>query len=383
MTGESRRRAGGKTRGIHGCGISDHRVTSTEKRPAQYEKRTSNRRILGYLLTALTAICIPIMTAVLTSYTKSALGQGSGSSLSANVRIGALATRSSGGDVLGPYGLCWNPHKDIPITGDWDGRGTDEPGYVQGNVFYLGHVGPDERVTNYREVRFGRGIANGDTPITGDWNGDGITDIGVVHDGQFIEAIVTPQGQARQYQVLRYGGSIADGYIPITGAWGGHNLDEPGYVRNGDFLLGQTGPGQIVTDYRDLLFGDGIAGKDIPVTGDWKGDGMTGIGVVRRDGFHVALVPRSSGKVREWKTLWLGNGIGNGDIPLIGEWGHDGVSSPGVVRGDQFLEGSENPLAAVGEKAIRDLVYGPGAEAHLPVSDTETGALSCEGPAGT
>src|SRR5580698_2438626 len=82
MTGESRRRAGGKTRGIHGCGISDHRVTSTGKRPAQYEKRTSNRRILGYLLTALTAICIPIMTAVLTSYTKSALGQGSGSSLS-------------------------------------------------------------------------------------------------------------------------------------------------------------------------------------------------------------------------------------------------------------------------------------------------------------
>jgi hypothetical protein len=85
---------------------------------------------------------------------------------------------AAGGDTLtGAFGLA----TDVPVTGDWNGDGTDDVGFwrpstrrfyldANGNGRWDGAAGGDTQTSPF-------GLAT-DVPVTGDWNGDGTDDVG-------------------------------------------------------------------------------------------------------------------------------------------------------------------------------------------------------------
>lgn len=84
----------------------------------------------------------------------------------------------AGGDVItNPFGTA----SATPVTGDWNGDGTDEVGYWRSDTarFYL-----DLNGNNVWNNPAGGDLITGvfgtavDTPVIGDWNADGVDDVG-------------------------------------------------------------------------------------------------------------------------------------------------------------------------------------------------------------
>lgn len=119
---------------------------------------------------------------------------------------------------------------DIPITGDWNGDGTDEVGVFRQGKWYFDMDGSGTYDVNVDTLRQNFGLAT-DRPVTGDWNGDGRTEIGVFRAGNWF---------------IDYNGN---------GGWNG--------VAGGDKIY---------------VFG---AATDLPVTLDWNADGKSEVGVFR------------------------------------------------------------------------------------------------------
>lgn len=67
---------------------------------------------------------------------------------------------------------------DRPVVGDWNGDGSDTPGVVRSNTWYLTNQVLTGGLADL-SFRFGSGR---DLPVPGDWNGDGIDTPGVVRD---------------------------------------------------------------------------------------------------------------------------------------------------------------------------------------------------------
>jgi len=132
----------------------------------------------------------------------------------------------------------------------------------------------------------------GDWPVSGDWNQDVFAEIGV--------------------------------FRPSTGEWlldlnGNHRWDGNG--TDGRYQFGQSG--------------------DLPVTGDWNNDGITEIGVFRPSTGEWLLDLNGN---RKWDGSSL-DGLykfgKSGDLPVTGDWNHDGVTEIGVFRpstGEWLLE---------------------------------------------
>jgi hypothetical protein len=113
-----------------------------------------------------------------------------------------------------------------PVTGDWDGNGTDTVGtFIPSTRAWLLR---NSNSSGGADVQFGFGGV-GDVPVVGDWDGNGTDTIGV--------------------------------YRPSTGAW----------------LLRNSNSGGAP----DISFGYGGNSVDRPVTGDWDGDGDDTIGLHR------------------------------------------------------------------------------------------------------
>ncbi len=86
---------------------------------------------------------------------------------------------------------------DIPVVGDWDGDGRDDIGVVRGGAWILritgtsrtpSWVGPGVQVQQHPEsdavvLTFPYGLAS-DIPVVGDWDGDGRDDPGAVRGGR-------------------------------------------------------------------------------------------------------------------------------------------------------------------------------------------------------
>lgn len=81
----------------------------------------------------------------------------------------------------------------------------------------------------------------------------------------------------------------------------------------------------------DLVIRFGQIG-DIPVVGDWNGNGVSTIGVVRKGNRWLLRNSNTSGPADI--DFIFGQA---GDTPVSGDWNGDGVDSPGMVRGDRWL----------------------------------------------
>ena len=153
----------------------------------------------------------------------------------------------------------------VPIVGDWDGDGTDDPGWFRAGDIALRVT--DTSGTRTKRYRFGRA---GDVPVVGDWDGDGKDDVGLFRGGTWL----LRNGQTGGAPTTTFGYGVA-GDRPVVGRWKGGRLGI-GVVRHGQWLLRTSvSPGE-----PQLQFRYGKKAKH-PVVGDWDGNGTTTIGVRR------------------------------------------------------------------------------------------------------
>jgi hypothetical protein len=190
---------------------------------------------------------------------------------------------------------------DYPVTGDWDGNGTDTIGIYRNGIFYL----RNSNTLGFADLAFAFGTP-GDQPVAGDWDGDGVDSIGVYRNGVFLLRNSNSAGAPDTSFAL---GNPSD--VGIAGDWNGDGLDSTGVFRpsNGVIFLKNAN----TSGFADIALNYGLSG-DRPVVGDWNNDGMDTIGVYRNATFFL----RNSNTNGFAEIIFsLGN---TGDMPIAGNW---------------------------------------------------------------
>ncbi len=181
----------------------------------------------------------------------------------------------------------------------------------------------------FADIQFFYGQA-GDIPVSGDWNGDGTDSVGVYRNGTFYLRNNNSSGFA-DLQVS-FG---AAGDIPVVGDWDGDGIDTVGVFRNGVFFLRNTN----TTGVPDITFSYGTGG-DLPIAGDWDGDGIDTIGAFRPSTGFVFLRNTNTEGFADTQFFYGTTG----DRPIAGDWNADGIDTVGIVRqGQWFLRNSNTP----------------------------------------
>jgi hypothetical protein len=186
-----------------------------------------------------------------------------------------------------------------------------------------------------------------DRPVTGDWDGDGKTDIG----------IFGPEWPNDARHVMSEPG-LPDRDNDVTGAR--KNLPpKPHEATLGWRQMRRTSTGKIREDLIDHVFYYGT-GTDVPLVGDWNGDGVSTIGVFR-NGLWI-LDDNGDGRWLPGETIVeLGQ---PGDLPVVGDWDGDGTDDIGVYRRGTWLIDSN------GDRVLneQDKVFELGGADDLPVT---------------
>lgn len=242
---------------------------------------------------------------------------------------------------------------DIPIIGNWDGKGGDEIGVFRPvdddgkSRFYLvmkdwNSLGSKvEASEDIRKINFG--IYPTDIPVVGDWDNNGRDDVGGFN----------PENNEFYLYILNLDSSVSEPYgeipsvkfgisgdIPFVGDWDGNGKDEIGVFRypspknlntnafyfDSDLSGGQHEIGPVGTDGKILPYEYGDRG-DYPVIGDWDGDGDDDIGVYRpviQEFYTDINIPKNPGQIDDI------NGDGRIDVVDISTF----VSKYGAKEGD-------------------------------------------------
>ncbi len=109
--------------------------------------------------------------------------------------------------------------------GDWDGDGFDEPGFHNGDMWFLKSSWTGPWIHGWIPLRFGS--ANETVqPVVGDWDGNGVDSIGTYEDGLFVLA-PDYDNLATDTRVIDFGAvdatAINSGAVahPVIGAFDG------------------------------------------------------------------------------------------------------------------------------------------------------------------
>ena len=207
----------------------------------------------------------------------------------------------------------------IPLTGDWDGDGTDTIGLYQpdAGLFHL----KNSFAPGGSDIYFGFGPSGnaGWIPLAGDWNGDGSDTIGLYQPDIslfHLKDSFTP-GASDQYFGFGPGGNA--GWTPLAGDWNGDGTDTIGLYQPDIslFHLKDT----FTPGASDQYFGFGPGGNAgwIPMVGDWNGDNTDTIGLYEPavSRFHLkdSFTPGAS----DYFFVY-GPGGNAGWTPLSGDW---------------------------------------------------------------
>jgi PKD repeat protein len=159
----------------------------------------------------------------------------------------------------------------------------------------------------------------GDLPVTGDWNHDGTSEIGVFRPSTHM-----------YYQ--DYNGN---------GVWNGASVDR--------------------------AYNFGITG-DVPVAGDWNHDGTSEIGVFRPS-THMYYQDYNGNGVWNGASVDRAYNFGiTGDLPVAGDWNHDGTSEIGVFRPSTHMYYQDYNGNGVWNGAIMDRAAVFGITGDVPVA---------------
>ena len=206
---------------------------------------------------------------------------------------------------------------DLPVVGDWDGDGDDEPGVFRPSTgqFLLRRtfaspfgscpVCPPATIVTTITLNFGQA---GDLPVVGDWNGDGIDTVGVIRNGTFLLTNgLNIDGSTPAIDITAAFGQAGD--LPVAGDWNGDGIDTIGFFRPSAIQVVLSNNNAAI----DFSFFAGLA-NDLPVAGDWDGDGVDTIGL-----FDNGTVFLFNSNVNPSVEITFNFGAA-GDIPLGGDW---------------------------------------------------------------
>ncbi len=202
-------------------------------------------------------------------------------------------------DVQINYGLPG----DCPLTGDWDGNGTDTIGIYRNGYFYL----RNSNTIGFADMVFTFGSTGGQ-PVAGDWNADGIDTIGIYRSSAITFELRNSNTAGPVEMIFSLGNP---GDIGIAGDWDGDGDDSTGVFRptNGALYLRNSN----TTGFADIQINYGLAG-DYPVTGDWNNDNVDTIGIYRNGAFYL----RNSNTIG-FADMVFALGV-PGDMPISGNW---------------------------------------------------------------
>jgi hypothetical protein len=212
---------------------------------------------------------------------------------------GLRARLPSGGTVS--YDLPPAPDGGTRLLGDWNGDGTQTPGYFLAGSWQL--FSQVMRGGSGSAVTFGQA---GDLPVVGDWNGDGTTDLGVVRGDHWLLALgpFAKDAAPTVWKDVSFPGAGT----PVSGDWDGNGAAGIGWYADGSWTLADSLDSPATTTTASY----GVPG-DTPVVGDWNGDGRDGIGTVRGADWHLSnsissprrsyllTLPHTAGEV---PTVW-------------------------------------------------------------------------------
>ena len=136
-----------------------------------------------------------------------------------------LTSRSKIREDLIDHVFHYGTPGDRPITGDWNGDGTDSIGVFRGGNWYLDVNGNGLWDGGDRAIHFG---TEGDLPVVGDFDGDGIDDLGLFRDGTFYLDTNSDHTIDAHDIVLELGQS---GDRAVVGDWDGDGVEEVGVYR--------------------------------------------------------------------------------------------------------------------------------------------------------
>ncbi len=208
---------------------------------------------------------------------------------------------------------------DVPLVGDWNGDGVDEPGvYRPSTRQFLLDVNGD------CALNFGAGgdlgcrfIGLDGEPIIGDWNGDGDDDIGLYDNRLFRMDLDESCSWTPATDAVALFGLSGD--TPIIGDWNADGDDDIGIYRpsNRIYLMDRDESGTW-TPPGDLGCLFGLSG-DTPIIGDWNSDGDDQIGAYRPSARMFLMDRDESCQWSLANDLWAIFGQ-PGDQPIIGSW---------------------------------------------------------------
>jgi hypothetical protein len=243
--------------------------------------------------------------------------------------------RVSGGDTFRDFGINSIRSTGTPVTGDWDGNGTDDLGMFSGGYFYLDTTGNGawDKVSGGDTFRdFGiNAIRSTGTPVIGDWEGNGTDDLGMHTDGYFYldttgNGVWDKVSGGDTFRDFGIHGIRSTG-VPVVGDWDGNGTDDLGLYTTGYFYLDTTGNG--VWDkvsggdtFRDFGI-NSLRSTATPVVGDWDGNGTDDLGLYAAGYFYLDTTGNGV-----WDKVSGGdtfrdfgiNAIRSTGTPVIGGW---------------------------------------------------------------
>lgn len=168
--------------------------------------------------------------------------------------------------------LTYGHPTDIPVVGNWDGRGGDTIGVAR-RVRGVGlkWVLAGANVSRPVNTSFVFGLA-GDQPVVGNWDGVGGDSIGVVRrvsTGVMQWLVRNSNSAGRSLPAFTYGQTLDQ---PVVGNWDGRGGDGIAVVRRERSILHWYLRNSPSTGNSSLDFGLGLPG-DYAVAGDWDGRG--------------------------------------------------------------------------------------------------------------
>jgi len=186
----------------------------------------------------------------------------------------------NGNEVLEYFGQG----TDIPVSGKWSSRGSDRIGVFRASDerWYLDVNGNGSWNGCSKDRCASLSVyQDGDLPVAGDWNGRGVTKVGLYRPstGEWFldrDGDRSWDGCLRDLcissEAFRPFGTVEAGDLPVTGNWNGDPTGKSkiGLFRplTGEWFLDLNGNNHWDADDDLHLTGFGIGG-DIPVVGKW------------------------------------------------------------------------------------------------------------------
>ncbi|MFL6277762.1 MAG: BACON domain-containing protein [Blastocatellia bacterium] len=243
-----------------------------------------------------------------------------------------------------PQFFSWGGNGLQPITGDFDGDGKADIGYMvpptggQSAAFAI--------LLSSRSYSFAAGQplfvpagfpSIGDIPIIADFDGDGKSDPGIWRATQGIWIIATSSSNFSNYIFAQWG-QLGD--IPLAADFDMDGKADLGFYRDG--LWGVLKSTANYSTGSPQFFSWGGAGLQ-PVIGDFDGDTKADIGYLVPPGggqsaAYAILLSSRSYSFAAGQPLFVPAGFPSlGDTPIVGDYDGDGKYDPGIWRSSQGI----------------------------------------------